>query len=136
VDRLVDLGRFIQDQRRRTQLSVKRLSDLSGISNTHLSQIERGLRKPSTDVLKQLANALSISAESLFARAGIRDTTSRPVGVIEAIHADADLNDEQKASLVQVYESFRAAATPPAMNVEGEPKPTVARNRRPPTEVD
>ena len=59
-DRLVDLGKFIQDQRRRTHLSIRRLADLSGISNPYLSQIERGLRKPSADILQQIAKALSI----------------------------------------------------------------------------
>lgn len=137
MDRLVELGRFIQDQRRRTHLSVKRLADLSGISNSYLSQIERGLRKPSADVLQQLGKALSISAETLFVRAGIRDA-NQPTGVIGAIDADPDLTDEQKASLVQVYESFRAAtgAAPPSSTEPHAPKPTVSRNRRPASKVD
>ena len=139
-ERLVELGKFIQDQRRRTHLSVRRLADLSGISNSYLGQIERGLRKPSADILHQLSKALSISAETLYVRAGILDaSTLPPAGVVEAIRADLDLSEDQKASLVQIYESFRAtgptvsaAASAPAAP---EPKPTVTRNRRPSSKV-
>jgi len=128
-ERLVDLGKFIQDQRRRTHLSVRRLADLSGISNPYLSQIERGLRKPSADILQQLAKALSISAETLYVRAGILDGTPQPApGVIEAIGAATELSDDQKASLIQIYESFRL--TGPANAAAPEPKPAVTRNRR------
>ena len=137
-ERLVELGQFIQDQRRRTHLSMRRLADLSGISNPYLSQIERGLRKPSAEILQQLAKALSISADTLYERAGVVDPMSPPrSGVVEAIHADADLTDEQKASLVQVYESFRAAAVPvPAATDGASAKPGATRNRRPAHEVD
>jgi transcriptional regulator with XRE-family HTH domain len=139
-ERLVELGKFIQDQRRRTHLSVRRLADLSGISNSYLGQIERGLRKPSADILHQLSKALSISAETLYVRAGILDaSTLPPAGVVEAIRADLDLSEDQKSSLVQIYESFRAmgptvsasASAPPAP----APKPTVTRNRRPSSKV-
>ena len=139
-DRLVELGKFIRDQRRRTHLSVRRLADLSGISNPYLSQIERGLRKPSADILQQLAKALSISAETLYVRAGILDAdTQPPSGVLEAIRADLDLSEEQKSSLIQIYESFRvsgatAAGTPTVVASEEGP-PTVTRNRRPPRKV-
>ena len=136
---LVELGKFIQDQSRRTHLSVRRLADLSGISNPYLSQIERGLRKPSAEILQQLAKALSISAETLYVRAGILDaSTQPPSGVVAAIRADLDLSEDQKSSLVQIYESFRAsgptAAAPPAPTAD-PPKPTVTRNRRPANKV-
>ena len=141
-ERLVELGKFIQDQRRRTHLSVRRLADLSGISNPYLSQIERGLRKPSAEILQQLAKALSISAETLYSRAGIvDDSTPPPSGVVDAIRADLDLSEEQKSSLVQIYESFRLSgptAAPPAAPSAPPPpapKPTVTRNRRPPNKV-
>jgi transcriptional regulator with XRE-family HTH domain len=141
-ERLVELGKFIQDQRRRTHLSVRRLADLSGISNSYLGQIESGLRKPSADILHQLSKALSISAETLFVRAGILDaTTLPPSGVIEAIRADLELSDDQKSSLVQIYESFRAtgpavsASAAPTASAAPAPKPTIARNRRPATKV-
>jgi transcriptional regulator with XRE-family HTH domain len=139
-ERLVELGKFIQDQRRRTHLSVRRLADLSGISNSYLGQIERGLRKPSADILHQLSKALSISAETLYVRAGILDaSTLPPAGVVEAIRADLDLSEDQKASLVQIYESFRA--TGPTVSASAgapaapAPKPTVTRNRRPSSKV-
>jgi transcriptional regulator with XRE-family HTH domain len=135
-ERLVELGKFIQDQRRRTHLSVRRLADLSGISNSYLGQIERGLRKPSADILHQLSKALSISAETLYVRAGILDaSTLPPSGVVEAIRADHDLSEDQKSSLVQIYESFRATGPTVAAPVPSEPKPTVTRNRRPSTKV-
>jgi len=141
-DRVVELGKFIQDQRRRTHLSVRRLADLSGISNSYLGQIERGLRKPSAEILHQLSKALSISAETLYVRAGILDAeTLPPSSVIEAIRADIDLSEEQKSSLVQIYESFRAtgpATTAPADRGSAPPaaKPTVTRNRRTASKVD
>ena len=135
-ERLVELGKFIQDQRRRTHLSVRRLADLSGISNSYLGQIERGLRKPSADILHQLSKALSISAETLYVRAGILDaSTLPPSGVVEAIRADHDLSEDQKSSLVQIYESFRATGPTVSASVPPEPKPTVTRNRRPSTKV-
>jgi len=110
-DRLVDLGKFIQDQRRRTHLSIRRLADLSGISNPYLSQIERGLRKPSADILQQIAKALQISAESLYVRAGILDPDQDVVvSVVDAVHRDPYLSPEQKQTLLRVYESLRAQA--------------------------
>ena len=133
-ERLLDLGNFIQEQRRRTHLSVRRLADLSGISNPYLSQIERGLRKPSADILQQLAKALSISAETLYVRAGILDAASQPPsGVVEAIRADLDLGEDQKASLIQIYESLRVTAANAGPNAES--KPAVSRNRRPASKV-
>jgi transcriptional regulator with XRE-family HTH domain len=136
-DRLVELGTFIRDQRRRTHLSVRRLADLSGISNPYLSQIERGLRKPSADILQQLAKALSISAETLYVRAGILDADTRPPsGVLEAIRADLDLSEDQKSSLIQIYESFRVSgATAATITPSVEPKAAVTRNRRPSSKV-
>jgi len=135
-DRLVELGTFIRDQRRRTHLSVRRLADLSGISNPYLSQIERGLRKPSADILQQLAKALSISAETLYVRAGILDAdTQPPSGVLEAIRADLDLSEDQKSSLIQIYESFRVSGATAATIPPSEPKAAVTRNRRPPKKV-
>ena len=136
-DRLVELGKFIRDQRRRTHLSVRRLADLSGVSNPYLSQIERGLRKPSADILQQLAKALSISAETLYVRAGILDADSQPPsGVLEAIRADLDLSEDQKSSLIQIYESFRVSgATATTIPPSVEPKTAVTRNRRPSRKV-
>ena len=90
---------------------MRRLSDLSGVSNPYLSQIERGLKKPSAEILLQIAKALSIAPSALYRTAGlldhdVEDDDERPPGVIEAIHLDPTLSAAQKASLIQVYESF------------------------------
>jgi len=110
--RLHDLGGFIRDQRRNARLSLRKLSELAGISNPYLSQIERGLRKPSAEILQSIARGLRISAETLYVRAGILDATPEgeranadPVG---AIVADPSINDRQKQALVEIYRSFQA----------------------------
>jgi transcriptional regulator with XRE-family HTH domain len=113
-DRLADVGEFIRHQRNLASLSVRRLSELSGISNPYLSQIERGLRKPSADILQQIAKGLRISAEQLYVRAGILDPESdaaeSPADVRHAIQFDAALRDDQKQTLLRVYESLLAEA--------------------------
>src|SRR4051794_806678 len=107
-DRWRDLGEFIRDQRRIGQLSLRKLSEMAGISNPYLSQIERGLRKPSAEILRQIAQALHISAESLYVRAGILEERDGIVDLVAEIRRDPLLNDEQKKTLVLIYESFRA----------------------------
>ena len=105
--RLADVGDLIKSQREVARMSVRRLAELAGVSNPYLSQIERGLRKPSADILQQIAKALQISAESLYERAGFLSPSDRPrVGVREAIAADKDLTGEQRQALLNVYESF------------------------------
>jgi len=105
-----DVGDLIKSQREVARMSVRRLADLAGVSNPYLSQIERGLRKPSAEILQQIAKALQISAESLYERAGLLSSDDRPrVGVREAIAADQDLTAEQRQALLNVYESFVAA---------------------------
>ena len=89
---------------------VRRLAEASGVSNPYLSQIERGLRKPSADILQQLAKALQISASTLYERAGILDPDADARGVREAIAADPLLTPEQQQALLNVYESFVAAS--------------------------
>lgn len=110
-ERLDELGRFISSQRKRAHLSVRKLSEMAGVSNPYLSQIERGLRKPSADILQQLARALSISAETLYVQAGMLDEEKdrARVTLTEMIQRDSDLNDEQKATLLHIYASFRTA---------------------------
>jgi transcriptional regulator with XRE-family HTH domain len=107
--RLRDLGAFIRHQRQSARLSLRGLSSRTGISNPYLSQIERGLRKPSAEILQQIARGLAISAETLYERAGIlegRDRDRRP-DVIEAIERATDLDDRQKQALIEVYQSMR-----------------------------
>jgi transcriptional regulator with XRE-family HTH domain len=108
--RLADVGELIKSQREVARMSVRRLAELAGVSNPYLSQIERGLRKPSADILQQIAKALQISAESLYERAGFLSPTDRPrIGVREAIAVDPQLTAEQRQALLNVYESFVAA---------------------------
>ena len=103
-----DVGEFLREQRRNAQLSLRQLTDAAGVSNPYLSQIERGLRKPSADILQQLAKALRISAETLYVRAGMLDERERvEVEVPAAILADPTINERQKQVLLQIYESFR-----------------------------
>ena len=106
-DRLTALGEFIKSQRELADMSVRRLADLAGVSNPYLSQIERGLRRPSAEILQQLANALKISVEALYVRAGLLadDDGERP-GVREAIADDPRLTPEQKQALIHVYDSY------------------------------
>ncbi|HEY3923080.1 MAG TPA: helix-turn-helix domain-containing protein [Acidothermaceae bacterium] len=102
-----DLGEFIREQRRTAQISVRQLAKLAGVSNPYLSQIERGLRRPSAEIMQQIAKGLRISAEALYVQAGILD--ERVVGgvVIDAIIADPTLTERQKQVMVEVYDSFR-----------------------------
>ncbi|QXC60130.1 helix-turn-helix domain-containing protein [Aquihabitans sp. G128] len=103
-----DLGEFIREQRRVGHLSLRKLSEMAGISNPYLSQIERGLRKPSAEILQQIARALEISSETLYVRAGILEAREGDTDLITEIRRDPWLNEEQKKTLVQIYESFRA----------------------------
>jgi transcriptional regulator with XRE-family HTH domain len=102
-----DLGEFIREQRRVTHLSLRKLSELAGISNPYLSQIERGLRKPSAEILQQLARALEISSETLYVRAGILEERGGTADLIGEIRRDPYITEDQKKSLVTIYESFR-----------------------------
>jgi transcriptional regulator with XRE-family HTH domain len=109
--RWTDVGSFIREQRSTAELSLRRLSELAGVSNPYLSQIERGLRKPSAEILNQIAKALQISSETLYVRAGILDERETgATGVIEAVMGDPIMSDEQKRSLLRIYESFVAEA--------------------------
>ena len=104
------LGDFIREQRDLNNISLRQLAKLAGVSNPYLSQIERGLRTPSAEILQQIARGLRISAEALYVRAGILE--ERPAGaVVDAILADPHLGERHKQSLLDVYRSFRRDAT-------------------------
>ncbi len=105
----ISLGSFIREQRRVARLSLRKLSDMADISNPYLSQIERGLRKPSAEILQQLARALRISAETLYVQAGILDE-KQPGGpdLVAAIQDEPTLTDSQKRALLQILRSFQA----------------------------
>ena len=106
--RLRDLGEFIRDQRENARLSVRNLSERAGISNPYLSQIERGLRKPSAEILQQIARALRISAETLYVRAGILEPRGDRPDLEGEIRRDTTITDRQKQALIEVYRSFQS----------------------------
>jgi transcriptional regulator with XRE-family HTH domain len=106
-DRWHELGSFIREQRGTARLSLRRLSELAGISNPYLSQIERGLRRPSAEILQQIAKALRISAETLYVQAGILEAPVGAPDLTRAIMADQTISEEQKQALVRIYLSIR-----------------------------
>jgi transcriptional regulator with XRE-family HTH domain len=106
--RLRDLGSFIRDQRRNARLSLRKLSELAGISNPYLSQIERGLRKPSAEILQSIAKGLRISAETLYVRAGILDERDEAPDLVAEIEHDPTISERHKQLLLEIYRSFQA----------------------------
>ncbi|MCK5891399.1 MAG: helix-turn-helix domain-containing protein [Aeromicrobium sp.] len=106
-DTVGGLGEYLREQRRQAQLSLRQLAEESDVSNPYLSQIERGLRRPSAEVLQQIAKALRISAESLYVRAGILDADRSGARMVEdAIGLDPRLTERQKSTLLDIYRSF------------------------------
>ena len=101
------IGEFIREQREVAQVSLRQLAKVAGVSNPYLSQIERGLRKPSADILQQIAKGLRISAEQLYVRAGILESRHGDPEVVAAILADTGLTERQKQVIVEIYETFR-----------------------------
>jgi transcriptional regulator with XRE-family HTH domain len=110
--RLGDLGAFIREQRTLAEISVRKLAERAGVSNPYLSQVERGLRRPSADILQRIAKALEISSESLYVRAGILDPDTNDVGLVERIRIDPWLTEDQKRTLAHIYTSFRSDNEP------------------------
>jgi transcriptional regulator with XRE-family HTH domain len=102
-----ELGSFIREQRSSARLSLRRLSELAGISNPYLSQIERGLRRPSAEILQQIAKALRISAETLYVQAGILEKPTGDTDLSRHIFEDHHLTEEQRQALMRIYLSFR-----------------------------
>ena len=132
ADRWGELGAFIREQRRTTHVSLRKLAETAGVSNPYLSQIERGLRKPSAEILQQIAKALSISAESLYVRAGILEERDDAVDVVGEIRRDASLSADQRQALIRIYQSFRSEAGSPLPDTGGDsddPESSDARER-------
>jgi transcriptional regulator with XRE-family HTH domain len=105
------LGEYLREQRTSAKLSLRQLSELAGVSNPYLSQIERGLKRPSAEILQQLAKGLEVSAESLYVKAGILDAEVAPPAsatpdVRHAIAADPALSPRQRKTLLDIYESY------------------------------
>ncbi|MEH3067060.1 MAG: helix-turn-helix transcriptional regulator [Aeromicrobium erythreum] len=104
------LGDYLREQRRQAQMSLRQLAEKSEVSNPYLSQIERGVRRPSAEVLQQIAKALRISAESLYVRAGLIDVDESGARMVEdAIALDPRLTERQKTALLDIYRSFVGA---------------------------
>jgi transcriptional regulator with XRE-family HTH domain len=101
------IGEYIREQREQAKISMRQLAQTAGVSNPYLSQIERGLRKPSADILQQIAKGLRISAEALYVQAGILEDRPADSGVRSALLTDPELSERQKQVLIEIYESFR-----------------------------
>lgn len=102
-----DLGNFIRDQRRNARLSLRKLSNMAGVSNPYLSQIERGMRRPSAEILQAIAKALRISAETLYVKAGILEERDDPTDPVTSLLRDLNISEKQKQVLIEIYQSFR-----------------------------
>jgi transcriptional regulator with XRE-family HTH domain len=116
-----NIGDFIKDLRQNAQISLRQLADRAGVSNPYLSQIERGLRKPSAEVLQQIASALRVSTPAMYLRAGLLDAEGQQ-GVLAAIAVDPELTMAQKQSLTQIYETFRGENAR-RTDIDAEPDP-------------
>jgi transcriptional regulator with XRE-family HTH domain len=111
------IGEYIRQQREQAKISLRQLSSAAGVSNPYLSQIERGLRRPSAEILQQIAKGLRISAEALYVQAGILEDRNPDSGVRAAVLADPDLAERQKQVLLEIYESFRREQAAAAENI-------------------
>ena len=117
------LGDFIREQRGASDISLRQLAKLAGVSNPYLSQIERGLRKPSAEILQQIAKALRISAEVLYVQAGILEHRDGGGLIADALHGDDGLTERQKQVLLEIYDSFRKENTMTAVVSAGATVP-------------
>jgi transcriptional regulator with XRE-family HTH domain len=140
-----DLGDYIREQRMSSSISLRQLARLAGVSNPYLSQIERGLRKPSAEILQQIAKALRISAEALYVQAGILEEREADTDVPGAILRDEWVTERQKQVLLEIYDSFRKENNGERQSPEVEPQPAAgpaqpakkpARKRAPAVEAD
>ena len=130
------VGDFIRSQRSAAQVSLRELARTAGVSNPYLSQVERGLRKPSAEILASIARGLKISAETLYEQAGILDRRSGSAGTVAAIRADEALSERHKAVLLELYETYArehardlaAQAPAPATPPVPAPSPTIHQN--------
>src|SRR6266567_2128816 len=118
-----ELGDFIRTQRSGAEMSLRKLAKLAGVSNPYLSQVERGLRRPSAEILQGIAKALRVSSQTLYVKAGILEESPHP-DVHTAVMGDATLTEQQKQVLLQVYDSFRQETgrkTPPRKRTTASP---------------
>ena len=115
---MATIGDYIKQQREQAKISLRQLAQQAGVSNPYLSQIERGLRKPSADILQQIAKGLRISAEALYVQAGILEDRPGESGVRSALLTDPQLTERQKQVLIEIYESFRKESQPTSPTAE------------------
>src|ERR1700752_1666232 len=108
--RVSSIGESIKEQREQAKISLRRLAAAAGVSNPYLSQIERGLRRPSAEILQQIAKGLRISAEALYVQAGIRGDRPPHSGARAAVLSEPELSERQKQVLLEIYDSFRKEA--------------------------
>lgn len=121
------VGDFIREQRSAAKVSLRELARTAGVSNPYLSQVERGLRKPSAEILSAIARGLSISAETLYEQAGILDRRSGTADTVVAIRSDAALSERHKAVLLELYETYvREHAAQTAQHPTASPAPAAA----------
>ena len=113
VANMNSIGDYIRQQREQAKISLRQLAEQAGVSNPYLSQVERGLRKPSAEILQQIAKGLRISAEALYVQAGILEDRPGDSGVRAALLTDPQLTERQKQVLVEIYESFRRESQKP-----------------------
>jgi transcriptional regulator with XRE-family HTH domain len=135
LDKVTELGDYLREQRQHAKLSLRQLADVAGVSNPYLSQVERGLRKPSAEVLQQIAKGLRISAEVLYVRAGLLEERGDRIGVETAILGDPLLTERQRRVLLDIYETFRTEnsrepAGPEVAVSAPRPKPRKATTKK------
>jgi transcriptional regulator with XRE-family HTH domain len=121
------LGDYIRDQRKGAQYSLRQLATAAGVSNPYLSQIERGLKKPSAEILQQIAKALRISAETLYVQAGFLEDRGASSDVVAAILSDPAIGERHKRVLIDIYESFRSGAVPEVVVKATPTKPSTSK---------
>jgi transcriptional regulator with XRE-family HTH domain len=137
VANMNSIGDYIRQQREQAKISLRQLAEQAGVSNPYLSQIERGLRKPSADILQQIAKGLRISAEALYVQAGILEDRPGDSGVRAALLTDPQLTERQKQVLVEIYESFRRESQkPPTAEVVAVVRDRPAPEDTPPAPED
>jgi transcriptional regulator with XRE-family HTH domain len=115
------IGEYIKEQREQAKISLRQLAAAAGVSNPYLSQIERGLRRPSAEILQQIAKGLRISAEALYVQAGILEDREPDTGVRAAVLAEPVLTERQKQVLLEIYDSFRKEAAAQAAGMQDGP---------------
>lgn len=127
--RIEGIGDFIRDQRDQAQMSLRQLAKAAQVSNPYLSQVERGLRKPSAEILSRIAQGLRISAETLYVQAGILDERAGDEAVTTAIAADSTLTERQRTTLLQIYAAFQAENASAGRNDERSEEPDVREKK-------